>query len=405
MLQLVGSFHQGGSERQAISLARMLSEEGSFDVSIATLNAGGVLRGEAETIGVGEICEFPLTSFYNANFVRQVRRFARYLSENRIDLIHTHDFYTNVFGMAAATLARVPVRIASKRETGEMRSGAQGIVEKVAFSRAHAIVANSAAVQHYLVERGVAERKVKVIYNGVDLSRFDHKVVTRTGVCERLGLPGEKGVQFVTLVANLRHAVKNVPMLLRAAKRVVATRPNAHFVIAGEGELANELKLLAEHMKIGRNVHFIGRCDDVAELLSISDIGVLTSTAEGFSNSILEYMAAGKPVVATNVGGAAESVIDGETGYLVEANDDAKLTEHLTALLSDTKLARKMGIAGRQQVEGKFDSSKQLSATVGLYTKHLATQDIYGHTAEFSKMEMGADKSAALASQPAGINK
>ena len=137
VLQFIGSFHQGGTERQAVTLTKMLKNEGSFDIFAATLNNQGVLlKDEIESLGLPEIPEFPLTSFYNLNFVRQVRRCAKYLRDNKIDLVHTHDFYTNVFGMAAAALAGVPARIASKRETGGMRSRAQEFVEKLAFGRA-----------------------------------------------------------------------------------------------------------------------------------------------------------------------------------------------------------------------------------------------------------------------------
>ena len=142
----MGSFHQGGSEKQAVDLTRLLKAEGSFDLFVATLNNDGVLRPQIEVLELPEIQEFPLTSFYNANFITQVRRCASYLRENKIDLVHTHDFYTNVFGMAAATLARIPGRVASKRETGGMRSRSQEFVEKLAFTRAKAIVVNSSAV-------------------------------------------------------------------------------------------------------------------------------------------------------------------------------------------------------------------------------------------------------------------
>src|SRR5205814_2007421 len=118
VLQLIGSFHQGGSERQAVALTRMLKTDDSFDVFAATLNNEGVLKDEIEALGLREIPEFPLSSFYNPNFVAQVRHCSQYLKENKIDIVHTHDFYTNVFGLAAATLAGVHVRIASKRETG-----------------------------------------------------------------------------------------------------------------------------------------------------------------------------------------------------------------------------------------------------------------------------------------------
>ena len=122
---------------------------------------------------------------------------------------------------------------------------------------------------------------------------------------------------------------KTCRCFLRAAKRVVESQPNAHFVIAGEGELEAELKGLASSHEVAENVHFIGRCGDVPPLLAVSYACVLTSTAEGFSNSILEYMAAGKPVVATNVGGAAEAVADGESGYLVASDDDAAMASRL----------------------------------------------------------------------------
>src|SRR5262249_39955362 len=118
VLQFIGSFHQGGSERQAVQLTRLLHEEGSFNVSVATLENVGVLKSEVEKLGLTEINEFRLASFYDANFVKQLMRCAGFLRENKIEIVHTHDFYTNIFGMFAAQLARVPLAIASKRETG-----------------------------------------------------------------------------------------------------------------------------------------------------------------------------------------------------------------------------------------------------------------------------------------------
>ena len=97
VLQLIGSFHQGGSERQAVSLTRLLKNENSFEVFAATLNNEGILRMEMDKAGLSEIPEFPLTSFQKENFVRQVRRYAKNMSDNKIDNIHTHDYYKNVF--------------------------------------------------------------------------------------------------------------------------------------------------------------------------------------------------------------------------------------------------------------------------------------------------------------------
>jgi glycosyltransferase involved in cell wall biosynthesis len=171
----------------------------------------------------------------------------------------------------------------------------------------------------------------------------------------------------VTVVANLRHDVKNIPLVLRAAKRIVVGYDRAHFVIAGEGELEPELRSLASALEITDRVHFVGRCDDVPTLLALSYAGVLSSTAEGFSNSILEYMAAGLPVIATNVGGAAEAVVDGVSGFLIESDDDEDLARRLSDILENEEKASVMGLAGRNIALEKFSADEQFRKTVRLY--------------------------------------
>lgn len=365
VLQLIGSFHQGGSERQAVQLSRLLREDNSVELKIATLNREGTLLEEAEMLGTGEIREFRLTSFYDLNFASQMRRFVGYLRNNRVDVVHTHDFYTNVFGMAAARLAGTGVRIASKRETGGMRSRSQDTVEGLAFKQAHRIVVNSASVRNYLTERGIAIDKTALVYNGVDLDRLKPSTQDTDEIRESLRLPTEGPI--VTLVANLRHRVKNQPMFIHAAKRVLSDIPEAHFVIAGEGELRGELESLAAGLGIERSVHLIGRCNRVPDLLAASAIGVLTSDHEGFSNSILEYMAAELPVVATRVGGAAESITEGETGYLIEPGDDAALADRMLDILKDPRTASAFGARGRAIVETNFSCAAQLRRTLEIY--------------------------------------
>ena len=123
--------------------------------------------------------------------------------------------------------------------------------------------------------------------------------------------------------------MKDHPTFLRAAKRVHEAVPEAAFVLAGEGRLTDSLRALAAELGLARDAFFIGRCSRIAELLAVSDVCVLSSKAEGFSNSILEYMAAARPVVVTNVGGAREAVAEGETGYLVEAGDDETMAARI----------------------------------------------------------------------------
>ncbi|MDQ6786590.1 MAG: glycosyltransferase [Acidobacteriota bacterium] len=368
VLEIAGSFHQGGSERQAIQLARLLREEGTFNVFLATLDSAGVLREEVEKIGFTNIPEFKLTSFYDFNMLRQIKKAAWFIRENNIKIVHTHDFYTNVFGMLAAKFANVPVRIASKRETGGMKTASQLRAERQAFRLAHTIVANAQAVKNYLIKYGVSGNKVEVIYNGLDLKRLQPKAnFTRAEICKMFGLPPENNKKFVTIVANLRHVVKNQAMFLRAAQIVKKNVEEAEFVLAGEGELLEQLKDLAAELGIAGSCHFIGRCTAIAELLSISEICVLSSTNEGFSNSILEYMAAGRAVVATNVGGASEAIVEGETGFLIESDDFQTMAKRLIELLEDEKKAQKFGLEGKRIVEEKFSSDAQIEKTLALY--------------------------------------
>ncbi len=350
-----------------MQLLKLLRRDGTYNIFLASLNNEGILRDEVEELGFTEIPEFKLTSFYDLNFVKKLQNCVRFLKKNKIEIIHTHDFYTNVFGIAAARLARVPLKIASKRETGGMRSKLQRRIEKRIFSIADAIVINSEAVKNYLSAEGVSAEKIRVIYNGIDLERLAPQEIRRRKICEELNLPTDENIKFITLVANLRHAVKNQPMFLRVAQRLTKECPDAHFILAGEGELKDDLENLAKELDIAANTHFIGRCAKIPELLSISFAGVLTSFAEGFSNSILEYMAAKLPVVATDVGGASEAIIESKTGFLVESNDDEAMANRLFELLQNPEKAKKMGELGRKKVEEDFSCASQLEKTINLY--------------------------------------
>ena len=126
-----------------------------------------------------------------------------------------------------------------------------------------------------------------------------------------------------------------------------------------------------------RDVFFIGRCEKVAELLSVSDVCALSSTAEGFSNAILEYMAAARPVVVTDVGGAREAVIEGETGYIVPAGDDQQMAERMIELLRDPKRARAMGERGKSIVEEKFSCERHLRIRLSCMTSCWAKTHAY----------------------------
>ena len=368
VLQLIDSFSIGGTERQAVQLAGLLKEDATYNVFIGCLQASGPLQQEAERISLAEIPEFRLNRFYDVNFWRQIRKCVRFMKENEIGIVHTHDFYTNVFGMMAAVLAGVPVKIASKRDV-LARTSKQLLVERQAFKVSDRILVNADAIRDYLVDKGTPPSKIIRVFNGVDLDRFKaHSFDERSEFLRSLGIDvRDKRPQIVTIVANMRSEVKNHEMFLRSAARVGSAYKDVVFMLAGEGELSERLQAFAHEVGIGDRTFFLGRVQDVPRLLSFSDVCTLTSRTEGFPNSILEYMAAGKPVVATAVGGAPEVIVDGETGFLVSSDDFESAADHLLALLQEPLLARRLGHAARRRVEQRYSLRVKLGTTLELY--------------------------------------
>lgn len=369
VLQIVHGFIEGGSERQIVQMCALLQESGQFDVHVASLRTGGVLRPLIERLQL-PVVDFPLQSFYGRSMALQTRRFVSYLKQHRIRIVHSHDFYSNIFGMTGAALAGVRGRIASKRETTGTRTSSQRIAERCAFKMAKVVVANAGAVKEHLLKLGVPDNKIAIIHNGLDVTRF-HRNGDGRNALQQLNLTSLGARPLITMVANFEYRVKDHAMLLRAARRVKTEVPEAMFVFAGEGELRDETEHVATELGLKNSCVFIGRCANVPDLLAASEICVLSSQAEGFSNSILEYMAAGRAVVATNVGGASEAILEGETGYLVNAGDDHAMAERLIALLQNGEKRRTMGDKGRAVVEQKFSCQSRLAKTIDLYRRFL----------------------------------
>lgn len=365
VLHFVWGFDSGGTENQLLQLVRLQRAAAACDVQVATLRREGVLLERFEQALGAPVQEFRTRSFYGPSMAAQLGRYVRHLRRQRIDVVHTHDFYANVFGLLGARLAAVPVRIASKRETLGLRTPAQDRMESLAYRLAQRIVANAATVGEHLAGRGVPRDKIVVIHNGLDPARAQvGPGWQRDEACRRFGLP--PGLRYTTIVASLRE-VKDHATLLRAAARVASQVPDAGFALAGEGELREALRAQAQALGIAARVFFIGHCDAVADLLGLSAVGVLCSRAEGFSNAILEYMAAGLPVVATDVGGAREALREGESGHLVAPGDDAGLGARLIGLLREPERAQRMGAQGRARVEAEFSCAAQLARTQALY--------------------------------------
>ena len=374
VLQLFDSFNQGGTEWQTVQLTRLLHESGKYQLFLASLSSEGPLRAEVERLGFHDIPSFPLQNFYNANAMKQLLRLAALMRENKIDLVHAHDFYTNIFGIAAAKLAGVRARITSRRETEGIRSPAKRWLERRAYNSANAVVANAEAIRTQLISEGLAPEKVVTIHNGLNVAHVTPKRdAQRHELLQSFSLPNSR--RFVTIVANMRHVMKDQATFLRAAKLTREAVPDSSFILAGEGEQMPGLRQLAAELGLGDSAFFVGRCNRIADLLSVSDVCVLSSKGvEGFSNSILEYMAAGRPVVATDVGGAREAVVDSETGYIVKPEDHETMAQRLIGLLREPERAWQMGAKGRERVLEHFSCEVQLRRVEDLYARLLGRE-------------------------------
>jgi glycosyltransferase involved in cell wall biosynthesis len=159
---------------------------------------------------------------------------------------------------------------------------------------------------------------------------------------------------------------------LKAAKKVSEVVPEAAFVLAGEGPLIEDMRVMARELGIEDQTFFLGRCLRTAELLAVSEVGVLSSKdGEGFSNAIVEYMAAARPSSRRTLAAAREAIIPGETGYIVPAKDHEKMAARILELLLEPERARAMGERGKLIVEEKFSCETQLARTLELYGRLL----------------------------------
>jgi glycosyltransferase involved in cell wall biosynthesis len=228
------------------------------------------------------------------------------------------------------------------------------------------VLANSNAVRDSLVaDDGFALGKLRVILNGVDTDRFQ-------GPSQRTRLfPGVMGTLIVA-VGNMHSEVKGHRWLITAAAAVVSEFPNTRFVLVGDGSERPRFERQVAELGLTRNVVFLGQRPDIPEILSACDVAVLASRSEGMPNAILEYMAAGLPVVATAVGGTRDLVSNRATGYLVPPENSEALASAILDCLRNPEAARGIAENGRLMVERKFSFDRLVREVDALYSELLA---------------------------------
>ncbi len=362
VLHVVWNLIRGGTEGQCARTALALAEAG-WTQRVAVSRREGFFLDRIEA-ACGPVQVMPITRLVAPGTALAVVRLASFIRRERMELVHAWDADAAIFGAWAARLAGVPY-LTSRRDLGEIYAPRKAALMRAADRHARAVVVNAQAIADAPCCAHVPSGKVRVIPNIVDLAELDARAAA-----PKLTVSALPGGPVILMVARL-DPEKDVATLIRAMGRVVAVQPEARLVIVGDGPERAALEASARTLAPGAVV-FTGTCDEVPALLRGGSIGALTPDRnEGLSNTILEYMAARLPVVATDCGGNRELVREGATGFVVPARDDAAVADRLLRLLAEPAVARAIGTAGRKIVEEQHQSDAIAARFAALYIESL----------------------------------
>jgi glycosyltransferase involved in cell wall biosynthesis len=382
ILYVIGTLDVGGAERQLAALVKRLDRT-RFEPHVCALTSGGPVQAEIEAAGV-PVKVIGLRGFYK-NFapLSLVRipaalvRLYRYIRRGRFDIIHGVLYHAYVLAALLGRAARIPRIVGSRRglDNEIYQKRIYRLAGRLADRRTDLIIANSNAIKREVVRRdGLDPGRVFVVPNGIDASAYTPgadpavRAAARRGLGQGLGWAdnGPESGPVVGMIANLNR-YKDHPTFLTAAAEVALLFPAVRFLLVGEGSMRPSIEARMVELGLEEYIVLAGARSDIPAVLSAIDIFVLASHEEGLPNSILEAMAAGKPVVATNVGGVAEAVEDGVTGLLVPHADPAALASAIRRLLADPGEAAAMGRAGRERVVCTFTMEAMVRATEAAY--------------------------------------
>ena len=369
ILYTITDLSRDGAQRQLLELVKGLDKD-RFKPIILPLHSVGALVAEFRRVPGIRVISLERNGKYD--FIYPIRVF-RLLHRMKVDVVQPFLTPATFFGLLPALLCRVPVKIVTER-LGPHRTGA-GLgyrlylkAEDVLSRFADWVIPNSEAGRKYLIQRGIDPSRIIVIYNGINLSRLSANKEGVEQVKQKLGVPLEGKV--VGVMARL-FPQKDHVTFLRAAAIINQTVPDTRFALVGDGPLRSYLENLSQELGLASKTVFFGEQQDVGTYLSTFDVAVLTSEAEGCSNSLLEAMALGKPVVATDVGGNRELVHHGETGLLVPFGNDEAVAGAILSLIRDSEAARAMGRRARENVAGQFSLEKMVQEYQSLYEETL----------------------------------
>jgi len=360
ILHVLPKFSPGGAERVMVHLLRNLDKD-YFETGAVSLFAPMNTELEDMISGIGipiyyldKKLGFDLTMY---------KKIGHVLQEFRPDVVNTHQHVLKYL-LPALVLKKVPVVVHTVHSLAEHEvNGFDRFVQFISFKMGVFPVAVSREVGISLT-RVYGIKKFAIIPNGIPVEQYTSSNIVRQDWRKENQFKNED-ILFIC-VAGLRE-VKNHKLLLNAFAVGPARSPQAHLLLVGDGDQKLKLQALCSKLNLQNKVHFLGFRTDIPNILSMTDIFVLSSDWEGNPLSVMEAMASGKPIISTSVGGIPELVDDGEQGFLVPANNVQALANAMFSLLEDSQRRLNMGLSGMKKAKEKFDIKVMANAYSELY--------------------------------------
>lgn len=340
-----------------LELAKRINRD-KYEIAVCCLREGGPYEQRFKDIGV-DVQNFNMKTVLD---IRIIPRLIKYIKEKKVDIVHTALLPADVYGRISARLAGVPLVFSTIHNIDDYRQERKYFLyhaaDRVSMKFATHIVAVSKAVENFISQWPEVRSKSSTIYNGINCQKYNVNIDAINYKTE-LGLQSQ--VPTVGVIARFTRQ-KGLEFLLEAASYVLREGRQVQFLVVGNGPLRKELGSLAKKLKVEHNVFFTGfvNDEDIPRILAVLDIFVLPSLWEGLGISLIEAMCSGKPIIATNVDGIPEVVVDGETGVLIPPKDSKILAEAITELLDSPEKRKRMGEMGRQRALNHFSIEKMV---------------------------------------------
>jgi glycosyltransferase involved in cell wall biosynthesis len=358
ILQIIPTLDRGGAERQFALLAAGLPRD-RFDVHVCVLTRDGPL---GEALRAAEIQYTLINKTWKVDPAAFLR-LKRHIADLQPDIVHTWLFAANSYGRIAAIQNKVKCLIAGERCVDSWKSWRELAIDRRLAKRTQCIITNSQAVRDFYERQKVRPALYKVIHNAVE-QPVANREQKRAELFQKLNLPADS--RLLGAVGRL-WPQKRVKDLIWAADLLKCVRDDTHLLIVGDGPQRWRLEKFRDQCDIRDRVHFLGERSDAREIIAALDCLWLASSFEGQSNVVLEAMAAGVPVVATDIPGMREVVVHEETGFLLPVGDRAKFVQQTRIILEDSSVSERFSLNARQRIAEHFSLERMIDSHAELY--------------------------------------